>query len=106
MLMKTARPAILLLAMGMATACAPPQSLLPASGGPTIKGDGVCHAERVAWAVGKPADEQVMKRVWNESGSGLIRPIAPNQAVAHDFRQDRLNVHIDASNLITRVDCG
>ena len=66
----------------------------------------MCHAERVAWAVGKPADEQVMKRVWQESGSGLIRPIAPGQAVTRDLRKDRLNVHIDGANLITRVDCG
>ena len=87
-------------------ACAATQSLQPASGGPTIKGDGVCHAERVAWAVGKPADEQVMKRVWQESGSGLIRPIAPGQAVTRDLRKYRLNVHIDGANLITRVDCG
>ena len=104
--MKTARLAFLLLVAGMSTACAPPQSLLPASGGPTIQGDGICHAERVAWAVGQPADEAVMKRVWKESGSGLIRLIAPKQAVTHDFRQDRLNVHIDANNLITQVACG
>ena len=104
--MKTARLAIPLLVLCMAAACAPPPSLQPASGGPTIKGDGVCHAERVAWAVGKPADEQVMKRVWQESGSGLIRPIAPGQAVTRDLRKDRLNVHIDGANLITRVDCG
>ena len=104
--MKTARLAIPLLVLCLATACAPPPSLQPASGGPTIKGDGVCHAERVAWAVGKPADEEVMKRVWQQSGSGLIRPIAPGQAVTRDLRKDRLNVHIDAANLITNVTCG
>ena len=67
---------------------------------------GACHAEAVAWAVGQPADEAVMARVWRESGAGLIRPIAPGQAVTRDFRADRVNVHIDRDNRITAVSCG
>ena len=90
-------------ALAACTATAP---LLPAVAGPTVSGDGTCQADRVACAVGKHADEQVMKAVWKQSGSGLIRPIAPNQAVTHDLRRDRLNVHIDAGNVITQVDCG
>ncbi|HEY5972445.1 MAG TPA: I78 family peptidase inhibitor [Pseudoxanthomonas sp.] len=87
-------------------ACVPPASLQPPTGGPAAAGDGVCHADRVAWAVGKEADQEVMGRVWRESGSGLIRPIAPGQAVTRDFRQDRINVHIDSNNVITQVACG
>jgi hypothetical protein len=85
-------------------ACVPPASLQPASDGPAAAG--ACHADRVAWAVGKVADQEVMGRVWRESGSGLIRPIAPGQAVTRDFRQDRINVHIDSDNVITQVACG
>jgi peptidase inhibitor I78 family protein len=80
--------------------------LQPAEGGPKVKADGLCDAAPVAWAVGQKADEQVMKKVWQQSGSGLIRPIAPGQAVTMDFRQDRINVHLDAGNTITRLDCG
>ena len=50
--------------------------------------------------------EAVMARVWRESGAGLIRPIAPGQAVTRDFRADRVNVHIDRDNRITAVSCG
>ena len=92
--------------VSMLAACASSAPIQPASAGPQVSGDGTCHADRVAWAVGKHADEQVMKAVWKQSGSGLIRPIAPNQAVTHDLRRDRLNVHIDAGNVITQVDCG
>ncbi len=67
--------------------------------------EGVCNAEAVAWAVGQPATQEVMARVWRESGAGLVRPIAPGQAVPRDARADRLNVHIDAGNIITRVYC-
>lgn len=87
-------------------ACTSTASLLPAEAGPTVKGDGRCDAAPVAWAVGQSADESVMKKVWQQSGAGLIRPIAPGQAVTMDFRQDRINVHLDAGNTITRLDCG
>lgn len=67
--------------------------------------EGACHAEAVAWAVGQPATQEVMARVWRESGAGLVRPIAPGQAVSRDARADRLNVHIGADNVITQVYC-
>lgn len=69
-------------------------------------GSGACVADKVQWAVGKPGDQATMGRVWRESGAGLIRPISPNQAVTHDFRADRVNVQLDAKNLITQVTCG
>ena len=87
-------------------ACTSAIPLQPAEGGPAVKGDGRCDAAPVSWAVGQKGDEQVMKKVWQQSGAGLIRPIAPGQAVTLDFRQDRINVHLDAGNTITRLDCG
>ena len=93
-------------AVATLAACASSAPLQPASGGPAVTGDGTCHADRVAWAVGKNADEATMKAVWKQSGSGLIRPIAPGQAVTRDFRPDRINVHLDAGNVITKVVCG
>lgn len=98
--------AIVCVVVPMLAACASSAPMQPASAGPAVTGDGICHADRVAWAVGKNADEQAMKAIWKQSGSGLIRPIAPGQAVTRDFRPDRVNVHLDAGNVITKVDCG
>ena len=67
---------------------------------------GACNAGPVAWAVGQQAEQDVMARVWRESGAGLIRPIGPGQVVTRDFRPDRVNVEIDANNTITRITCG
>ncbi len=67
---------------------------------------GACHADKVAWAIGQKAEQDVMARVWKESGAGLIRPIAPGQAVTRDYRPDRINVDIDKDNTITRITCG
>lgn len=86
--------------------CAATQPLQPESPGPQIASDGACHADRVAWAVGQPSTQEVMARVWKESGAGLIRPLAPGQAATRDYKPDRINIDIDAKNLITRVYCG
>lgn len=96
---------VLGLTLGL-TACAPPKALQPSSPGPQIGGDGSCRADQVAWAIGQPGNEQVIARVWKESGAGLIRPIGPGQAVTHDLRPDRINIHLDAKNVIVAVDCG
>jgi len=34
------------------------------------------------------------------------RVIAPGTAVTKDYRPDRLNIHLDGSNVITRLSCG
>ncbi|HBK47456.1 MAG TPA: hypothetical protein DDZ67_13695 [Xanthomonadaceae bacterium] len=95
----------LALVLGLA-ACAPPASLQPDSPGPQISGNGICDASRVAWAVGQKATQDTMAKVWKQSGSGLIRPLAPNQAATMDFRPDRITVHIDADNVISQLECG
>ena len=87
-------------------ACSSIASMQPAEAGPAKVGDGRCDAAPVAWAVGRKAEQQVMKQVWQQSGAGLIRPIAPDQAVTMDFRADRINVYLDAGNTITRLACG
>lgn len=69
-------------------------------------GSGTCQAEPVQWAVGQPAEQATMARIWRESGAGLIRPIGPKQAVTRDYRPDRVNVELDAANVITRINCG
>ncbi len=83
-------------------------SVQPDPGAPGRAGAaaGACNADAVGWAVGQPANEEVFARVWRESGAGLIRPIAPGQAVTRDLRPDRVNLHIDGNNTITRISCG
>ncbi|MGS1077335.1 I78 family peptidase inhibitor [Pseudoxanthomonas beigongshangi] len=92
------------LAMTACTTTTPPAD---AGAGTAPKpGSGKCDAEPVQWAVGQEGNQANMGRVWRESGAGLIRPIGPNQAVTMDYRQDRVNVHLDKDNKITQVTCG
>lgn len=67
---------------------------------------GACHPDPVQWAIGQDASQDTMARVWRESHAGLIRPIAPGQAVTREYRADRINVELDRDNRIVRVYCG
>ncbi|MHC9084494.1 I78 family peptidase inhibitor [Luteimonas sp. RIT-PG2_3] len=83
-------------------------SLQPPPGAPDERAaaSGTCHADKVQWAIGEQATQDVTARVWRESHAGLIRPIAPNQPVTRDYRQDRINIDIDAGNVIRKAWCG
>lgn len=96
----------MLFALSFLASCSSGGSLMPADGGPQVEGNGICNADKVAWAVGQPWNEANWSRVRKESGSGLMRPIGPDQAIPRDYRADRLNVYLDARNIVTRLTCG
>ena len=46
-----------------------------------------------------------MRRLYSESGAGLVNPIGPYSVVRRDSRTDRLRVYIDKDNTIERASC-
>ena len=99
------RTACILLGTCLVAACS---SLQPEPGEPDRRAahSGACRADAVQWAVGQPATAEVSGRVWRESHAGLLRPIAPGQAVRQDHRPDRINLEVDRDNVILRAWCG
>ena len=65
-----------------------------------------CNASRVQGLIGQLATQTLGTEAVRASGSRTLRWIAPGQAVTMDFRTDRLNLHLDGQNRVTRVDCG
>lgn len=65
-----------------------------------------CDAANAQWAVGKPADQALVDKAVSDSGSATARVIKPGEAVTMDFREDRLNIEVDAANAVTTVRCG
>jgi Peptidase inhibitor I78 family len=84
------------LLIGLA-ACVPvdaPEQPAPIQGG-------TCGAGALQGLVGQPSTVlHVMKF------AGPVRFIRPGMAVTMDYRDNRLNIDIDASETITRVVCG
>ena len=83
-----------------ATACSPPPpAALPPA--PTA-----CGAEKLGKFVGKARADAISAEVARISGAKGIRWISPGMAVTMDYREDRLNVDLDESGVITRFRCG
>lgn len=65
-----------------------------------------CHADAAHALVGQPATAENVELARQRSGAQIARVLKPGQVVTMEFREGRLNVHVDAANVITRFACG
>lgn len=65
-----------------------------------------CDAAKAQWAVGQAASPDVVDKVVKDSGSSTSRVLTPGQPMTMDYREDRVNIHVDGKNVITEVKCG
>ena len=92
--------------MLMAMGCTP---LPPAGDGGEeipVAGGGRCDASRVQNLVGRQATTELGTEARDRSGASRIRWIRPGDVVTMDYREDRLNIHLDAQGRIARIVCG
>ena len=65
-----------------------------------------CDASRAQGLVGQQATAEIGARALDLTAARTIRWIRPGQAVTMDYREDRLNIALDARNRIEQVTCG
>lgn len=64
-----------------------------------------CSADTARSLVGKP--KPTKGEAMRIANAKTVRQIAPNQAVTHDFREDRLTIETDpATGLVVAARCG
>jgi hypothetical protein len=102
--MKTIMGAALLL---LAAAC----TTTPEDGPPALThddpdGEYTCNAEGLQDLVGRPATAELGADAQRRSHSRTVRWIRPGDAVTMDFREDRLNINLDAQGRVERFNCG
>lgn len=81
----------------------------PAPPPPEMEDEGMlpkCNAEAGQWAVGQLADEALVAKVQADTQSSRLRVIKPGMMVTMDYREDRVNIEVDADNRVTVVRCG
>lgn len=74
----------------------------PANEGEVMK----CDDSNMGWAIGQLADEALVTRVRTETDSKGVRVIKPGMAVTMDYREDRVNIDVDANNKVVAIRCG
>jgi len=65
-----------------------------------------CNADAAATYVGRRASADNIEGARKAAGADIARTLSPGQVVTMEYRDGRLNLHIDAARTITRITCG
>ncbi len=87
-------PAIALSLAACATGAEPPSMAIS------------CDANAAQAYVGQAATADVVEAARKSAGADIVRTLKPGQMVTMEFRDGRLNLHVDAANAIVRATCG
>lgn len=87
------------------TACA--ANMIPDDDVPPMhQAIGACDAAGTESLVGQPASAELAAEAQRKSRARTMRWLQPGQIVTMEYRADRLNIHLDANNRVTRIVCG
>ena len=65
-----------------------------------------CNAGPAQSLIGRQASSAVGAEALRLSGAGIMRWLRPGDIVTMEYREDRLNIELDANNRVTRLRCG
>ena len=107
-------PALAACSATPASAVAPPVTAAEPIAGPPAPpaSDGApvtvptCDARLAAWAIGRTPDEATVAKIVADTHSRSARVVKPGQPMTMDYRQDRVNVMLDAAGRIEKLTCG
>lgn len=57
-------------------------------------------------ALGQVATAEAVERARIDAGAQMARVLKPGQMVTMEYREGRLNIDVDAANVITNLRCG
>lgn len=108
-------PAALSLSLSLA-ACAPSTGTLPdrsvwervppESSPKENHMESTCHADTARSFVGRTATADVVEQARIAAHAGIARTLKPGQIVTMEYHAGRLNIDVDANNVILDVRCG
>ena len=73
---------------------------------PVRGGGGGCDAARAGALIGRARSEGVGAEALRLSGARAVRWIPRGAMVTMDYREDRLNLHLDDKGKVIRIACG
>jgi positive regulator of sigma E activity len=65
-----------------------------------------CSAAPAQGLVGRKATTQLGTEAVRLTGAATMRWIGEGDMVTMDYREDRLNIHLDAKNQVVKIACG
>ena len=80
----------------------PPMRRMPGSNDALVR----CNPDAARSAIGKEATAEVVEQARIAAGADVARTLSPGQMVTMEFHNSRLNLSVDAGNVIVDVSCG
>jgi hypothetical protein len=71
-----------------------------------VHGGGACDAARAQALVGREATSALGAEALRLSGARAMRWLPEGSIVTMEYREDRLNIHLDRRNRVARINCG
>ena len=65
-----------------------------------------CKAENVQYAIGQQYTPELGEKIKELSDSSVVRALRPGQVVTMEYRFDRVSIHLDEQDYVTKVTCG
>jgi hypothetical protein len=92
------------------SACGPamtkPEATPPAPAAPAMPSRGSCDASKAQSFVGQKSSADVQEQARGASGASMARTLQPGQPITKEFNGERLNLYVDETNTIIRINCG
>ena len=82
----------------------PPASLPPTVPAPPASGS--CDHTKAQWTIGQAASDELLERARVSAGADSARFLRPNQVVTLEFVGGRLNLNLDARDVVRSAVCG
>jgi len=83
-----------------------PTSPSSASASTPPPASGSCDATRPQWAIGKPASAALLEQARVAADAETARFLRPNQPITLEYLGSRLNLGLDARDVVVAVVCG
>ena len=80
----------------------PPMRRMPGSDDALVR----CDPDAARSAIGKEATAEVVEQARIAAGADVARTLSPGQMVTMEFHNSRLNLSVDAGNVVVDVSCG
>lgn len=70
-----------------------------------VAGEGACDAAAARSLIGRQRSDAVGAEALRLTGAATLRWLEPDSMYTQDYREDRLNIDVDANGRITRFRC-
>ena len=71
-----------------------------------VRGGGSCDASKAQKLIGRARSDKLGAEALRLTGASRVRWIRKGAMVTMDYREDRVNLHLDGRGKVVRVACG